>query len=299
MRPDVRFVASSGVSGRSRRCGHPGRRLHALRVEHHQARVRLPARHLPHLPARQVMDGVVGAVVAPGAEVVLHRVGRREVVREQVPLAAGPVLVEQHVDDLPHPVPAPMAAGRGTRGLPRDDHRLDQRPLLIGQVGLVGPALAHNDQPSTPMAADQPGCGPAARLGTTDTYALTFRPLETVSESVINAEARLVHVAVIRARYRLDIDDLGWINQHPDGSNPGGTHLRQDRQVAAGRGATGEASLGEPASRQPGGGLACGPVRVPPVDSRWTDAFGRCITRWHGSTCCTCSDQQRRHCAAR
>lgn len=34
---------------------------------------------------------------------------------------------------------------------------------------------------------------------------------------------------------------------------------------------------------------------VPPVDSRWTDAFGRCITGWHGPTCCTCSDQEKRH----
>ena len=44
-----------------------------------------------------------------------------------------------------------------------------------------------------------------------------------------DAEARLAYVAVTRARHRLDIGGLGWINQHPDG-NPGGTHPRQDRE---------------------------------------------------------------------
>lgn len=55
---------------------------------------------------------------------------------------------------------------------------------------------------------------------------------------------------------------------------------------------------------------------LPPVDSvagspaavslpgqrephRWTDAFGQRITRWHRPTCCTCSDQARRHWVAR
>lgn len=36
-----------------------------------------------------------------------------------------------------------------------------------------------------------------------------------------DAEARLAYVAVTRARHRLDIGGLGWINQHPDG-NPAG-----------------------------------------------------------------------------
>ncbi|MET7718148.1 UvrD-helicase domain-containing protein [Streptomyces sp. NPDC005407] len=44
-----------------------------------------------------------------------------------------------------------------------------------------------------------------------------------------DAEARLAYVAVTRARHRLDIGGLGWINQHPDG-NPSGTHPRQDRE---------------------------------------------------------------------
>ena len=44
-----------------------------------------------------------------------------------------------------------------------------------------------------------------------------------------DAEARLAYVAVTRARHRLDIGGLGWINQHPDGS-PAGTRPSQDRE---------------------------------------------------------------------
>ncbi|GHH43043.1 UvrD-helicase domain-containing protein [Streptomyces candidus] len=38
-----------------------------------------------------------------------------------------------------------------------------------------------------------------------------------------DAEARLAYVAVTRARHRLDLGGLDWINQHPDGS-PGDSH---------------------------------------------------------------------------
>ncbi|SCD55893.1 hypothetical protein GA0115237_1030102 [Streptomyces sp. ScaeMP-6W] len=43
-----------------------------------------------------------------------------------------------------------------------------------------------------------------------------------------DAEARLACVVVTRARHRLEIGSLGWINQHPDG-NPGRTHPLRDR----------------------------------------------------------------------
>ena len=35
-----------------------------------------------------------------------------------------------------------------------------------------------------------------------------------------DAEARLAYVAVTRARHRLDLGGLAWINQHPDGNPP-------------------------------------------------------------------------------
>jgi len=44
-----------------------------------------------------------------------------------------------------------------------DDHRLDQRPLLIAQVGFVGLALPHGDQPNIPIAAARPECRTATR----------------------------------------------------------------------------------------------------------------------------------------
>ena len=50
---------------------------------------------------------------------------------------------------------------------------------------------------------------------------------------------------------------------------------------------------GCPAERRPSSGWQLAELfRLP---HRWTDAFGRCITGWHGSTCCTCSDQAEHH----
>jgi hypothetical protein len=78
------------------------------------------------------MDRLIGAIIAPPGEVVIHRAAGRQIVRQVIPLAAGPALVQDRVDDLPHRIPALMAADRGMRGLPRRDHRLDQHPPLIG-----------------------------------------------------------------------------------------------------------------------------------------------------------------------
>ncbi|MFG2778168.1 UvrD-helicase domain-containing protein [Streptomyces prunicolor] len=47
-----------------------------------------------------------------------------------------------------------------------------------------------------------------------------------------DAEARLAYVAVTRARHRLDIGGLGWINQHPQG-NPAGPLPRQDPESSS------------------------------------------------------------------
>lgn len=59
--------------------GHPDGRVQALGVEHHQARVSLVPPALANLPAQQVVDGLAGAVIAPLAEVVLHRADRGQV----------------------------------------------------------------------------------------------------------------------------------------------------------------------------------------------------------------------------
>ena len=75
---------------------------------------------------------LAGAIVAPPGEVAGHRTAGRQVVRQVIPLAAGPALVEDRVDDLPHRIAALMAADRGVRGLPRRDHWLGQGPPLVG-----------------------------------------------------------------------------------------------------------------------------------------------------------------------
>jgi hypothetical protein len=111
------------------------------------------------------MNGLIGAVVAPLVEVVLHRTGGRQVVGQQVPLAAAAVLVQDRVHDLPHRVLALVATDRGMPGLPRCDHGLDQGPLLVGDVTRVRLAITHpatqanherltgNDAPTSPHRA--------------------------------------------------------------------------------------------------------------------------------------------------
>lgn len=132
------------------------RRVDGLRVDHDQARVLRPPGLLPNLPAQQAVDLRVRAVVAPGREVVADGRLRRQVVREIIPLAAGPTLVQNRVDDLPHLVAALMPGQRRVVGLPRQDHRLDQRPPLIEQVALVGLAVTHSDSPAGPSRATGP-----------------------------------------------------------------------------------------------------------------------------------------------
>lgn len=43
---------------------------------------------------------------------------------------------------------------------------------------------------------------------------------QPVPGPVDEAEARLAYVAVTRARQRLDLGGLSWINEHPDGTPP-------------------------------------------------------------------------------
>lgn len=69
--------------------------------------------------------------VSPGGEVVVRRALLGQVMREVGPLAAGPALVEDRVDDLAHRVGALVAADRAVPVLPRSDHRLDQSPLVV------------------------------------------------------------------------------------------------------------------------------------------------------------------------
>ena len=125
----------------------------ALRVQHDQGRVGLPALLLPRVPAQQVMDGLVGAVVAPLRELVVGGAARRQVMRQVLPLAARPRLVQDRVDDLPHLVAALVAARRPVPRLPRREHRLDQRPPLIAYVTRVPLAVRHEAMQAHPSSA--------------------------------------------------------------------------------------------------------------------------------------------------
>src|SRR5262245_48090123 len=73
-----------------------------------------------------------GAVVAPLAEVVVHRAFKEQVVGQQVPLAAGTVLVKQRIHDLTHLDSTGMAPRFGCR-----DERLEDLPLVVRQIGRV------------------------------------------------------------------------------------------------------------------------------------------------------------------
>lgn len=124
------------------------------------------------------MDLLVGAVVPPGGEVVVRRALRRQVVRQQGPLTAGPGLVKDRVHDLPHRIAALVAAHGTVPVLPGREHRLDQRPLLVGQVALVRLAFTHPTDPSRPPAPDRNvPASPTPSGDTRTTHRLTNRPL--------------------------------------------------------------------------------------------------------------------------
>jgi hypothetical protein len=108
--------------------------LDGPRVDHRDPRRRLPAGGLADPGPQRVEDRLPGAVVTPAGEVAGHRALGEQVVGEHVPLAAGAVEVEQRVEDLAHVDRAGPAAGLG-----RGDQRPEDRPLVVGEVGRVGP----------------------------------------------------------------------------------------------------------------------------------------------------------------
>src|SRR5512143_1809114 len=103
--------------------------------------IRDPRRRLASLGHAQLLpqgvgDPLPGAIVAPLREVVPDGALGQQVVRQQLPLATGAGLVQEGVEHLPHVGLAWSPARLGGR-----DQGLDDLPLLVGQVGLVG--LAH------------------------------------------------------------------------------------------------------------------------------------------------------------
>lgn len=65
-----------------------------------------------------------------------------------------------------------------------------------------------------------------ARFRPSGEHGTPVRPID-------DADARLAHVAVTRARTRLDLGGLQWINDHPDGNPPASRPWRTDDLVTA------------------------------------------------------------------
>jgi hypothetical protein len=106
--------------------------LDRLAVDAAGTRRRLPAVGDAHPLAQGVHEPLPGAVVPPSREVVVDGALGRQVVGEHVPLAARAVEVEDRVEHLAHvDVAGPAEVEDG-------DVRLDQGPLVVGQVGGIG-----------------------------------------------------------------------------------------------------------------------------------------------------------------
>src|SRR6185503_1006052 len=106
----------------------------------HRAGVLGAAGLFPGLATQQLVDRLVGSVVAPQREVVVRRGLRRQVVRQVRPLTPGPVLVEDRVDDLPQLVPELLSGSAPLSGVPRPQERAGHRPLLLGYIARVAVA---------------------------------------------------------------------------------------------------------------------------------------------------------------
>ena len=103
----------------------------------------------PHLRAERVVDALPHAGQAPQAEPGVHRLPRREVVRQQPPRLPGPEQVEHGVHHLAGVGRRPPALAGA--GLDAREQRLDPLPLVVGQIGRVGlPCHARYDYPKSP-----------------------------------------------------------------------------------------------------------------------------------------------------
>lgn len=113
------------------------RRFDTLGVNDRRSRGRRPAFRDTDLLAQQIMQGLGRAVDIPLRIVVIHRLVRREVVRQVRPRDPGPAHVQNRVDDLAKIMHPRRHARPAPRGTPCRQRRLDQRPSGIGQVAGV------------------------------------------------------------------------------------------------------------------------------------------------------------------
>src|SRR5262245_20988279 len=121
-------------------------RLHGLAIGHAGARRLLPVEELADVPPEGVVELLPDALVAPGVEVVRHRLPRGEVVRQHPPGGPGAGQVEDRVDDVLAVVgPGPAGPPRGP--LAAREQVGDVGPLEVGQVTRVSlPCGGHPDR---------------------------------------------------------------------------------------------------------------------------------------------------------
>ena len=106
---------------------------HGLAVEDRRAWRGLAADALAIGHHQRMMNPVPDAFPLPAAEIVVDRLPRWEIVWQQPPAATGSKEVEDRVHKLPR-----RRLARSSSRLRLRDHRLDQRPLTISQVGGIG-----------------------------------------------------------------------------------------------------------------------------------------------------------------
>src|SRR5436309_498102 len=159
--PDSAYPPADAACGLSPACRHRNRwppflgGTHRLAVDDPRRRGRLLAGLHPHLSSQRRVDRHQQTAVAPAAKVLPDIRPGRQVVGQGAPLAAGAILVEDGVPDLP---PGVL---RRTPRLLRLRHRpLEDLPLGIAQITGVGltfhtPLLPIG--PLSPHALREPG----------------------------------------------------------------------------------------------------------------------------------------------
>jgi hypothetical protein len=118
------------------------RRANGLAVEHGGAGRRLATGSFTILEKQRMVDAGPDAFALPAAKVVVDRLPRRKVMRQEPPGASGAQQVEDGIDDLALVGLARAAAGAGV-----GDHGRDGGPLIVGQVGGVGSAAGQGVDP--------------------------------------------------------------------------------------------------------------------------------------------------------
>src|SRR5262249_29791983 len=110
---------------------------YTLAVDHTGSRARLPLSCLAALHIQCVMHPLDRAVIIPAGQIVVHRALWGQVLGQIAPLAAGAQHIHHTVHHFSHHhrAVAPTMFGWW-------DLRLDQRPLLIGQVRWVAQLVA-------------------------------------------------------------------------------------------------------------------------------------------------------------